>query len=70
MSQVTTIEPSEHPSIQCLFELRYDGTVSVISKSGCSNLDVFEVLRLLLTADWAFDPTDGEATESASEAEA
>jgi hypothetical protein len=70
MTQTPTTElVPDHPSIHCLMELRYDGTVSVIAKSGCSDSEVHEMLSLLasgtgnlLPSDRDTEPTPGHPT--------
>ena len=52
----------EHPPIQCLLELRYDGTVGVVTKRGCTDQDIYETLRQLAEARWSFQQHDSGAT--------
>jgi len=51
----------EHPPIQCLLELRCDGTVVVITKRGCTDLDVYQTLRLLADSKWNLDQADARS---------
>lgn len=62
MTKVAAAGTPEHPPIWCLLELRYDGTVSIIVKRGCSNHDLHELLTLLAAAEWPPDPADVEST--------
>lgn len=42
----------EHPPIQCLLELRYDGTVAIIARHGCTTQDIHDLLHQLTHATW------------------
>ena len=59
MSQATNIHVSEHPSIQCLLELHYDGTVSVTAKQGCSDEEIRDLLNQLTGGTWLGGSVDG-----------
>ncbi len=59
MSQTTTTEVSEHPPIQCLLELHYDGTVSVTAKHGCSDEEIRDLLHRLAGGMRLGGSTDG-----------
>lgn len=51
------IETSEYAPIRCLLELRYDGTVSVLARRGCSERDIHDLLTQFAAAAWPDLPT-------------
>jgi len=64
VSQATTTELSEHPSIHCLLELHYDGTVSVAAKRGCSDEEIRDLLNQLAGGMWLGESADGATARS------
>ena len=45
----------EHRPIQCLVEMLYDGTISVVVRPGCSVADVHDMLQQLTLCDGNFE---------------
>lgn len=52
MSQHAAGDVPGHPLIECRLQLSYDGTISVLAKRGCTDLEVYELLMLLASARW------------------
>lgn len=70
MSAAPPAVTPDHPPIQCLLELRYDGTVAIIAKHGCTNEDIRDLLRQLAHGITATDTTAPAETPRSTEMEA
>ena len=54
MTQAVKAEEVDHPPILCVLEMKYDGFLSVTRQPGCSQDDLYEILRLLTQSDGPF----------------
>ena len=52
---VLTVPTRPQPPIRCLLELRYDGTLTLTRQAGCTEEDVYDILRLLTQSNGPFD---------------
>ena len=44
----------EHPPIQCLLELHYDGTLAIVARRGCTDQDIHDMFRQFTDAVWPY----------------
>ncbi len=59
MTHTTPEKEADHPPIQCLLELHYNGTVSVTAKRGCSEEEIRDLLHQLAGGMWLGGVVDG-----------